>query len=324
MSAVDDETVLLWVARETGVLEALLESAETPEEVAAEAGVTDRAARILTRALADRGYFRAVDGVYEPTNRALGFLTRRDVRSIGTRPHRADLLGRYRDLPGGIATDPGTRSDRGDGDERGDRRGPPTPTPDHWTIHRLGAVAATDDATVRALVTAAVREHPDADRVVDVGGAPGVYAVEFARRGFDPVLVDRPDAVGPTRPFLAREPVEVRAAEYDADGAALPTADLAFLPDVTRRLGPDANRRLCSNVAGALSPGGVAVVVDHLRDRSPRAAAVALESLATTADGDVYPAERYREWLTDAGFVEVEVREVPGTDRTAVVGRIPG
>lgn len=318
MSGIDDETVLLWVARETGVLAALLESADTPAEVAAEAGVTDRAARVLTHALADAGYFRAVDGAYEPTNRALGFLTRRDLRSVGSRPHGADLLARYRDLPEGI--DAGPPADSRDVDGEG-TAGVPTPEPENWTVHDLGATAATDDATVRALVTAAVRERPGADRVLDVGGAPGVYAVEFARRGFDPVLVDRAERIDPSRPLLAREPVELRAVEYDAAGAELPAADLAFLPDVTRRLGPGANRRLLGNVADALSPGGVVVVLDRFRDRSPRSAAAALEALATTGAGEVYPADRYREWLADAGFADPEVREVPGTDRRVVVAR---
>lgn len=320
MNRIDDEVVLLWVARETEVMPALLSTAETPAEAAAEAGVSERAARILARELADRGFFERVDGVYEPANRSLGFLTRRDLRSVGTLPHRADLLGRFLELPEGIAVDGagGVGTDDGTGPD-----GAPTPPPDHWTVDRLGAIAATDEATVRAVVTAAVREHPGADRVIDVGGAPGVHAREFAERGFDAVLVDRPDAVEPSRPFLATDPVDVVAREFAAGGADLPAADLALLPDVTRRLGPAANRRLFGNVATALSPGGAVVAVDHLRDRSEGATAAALASLATTAAGDVYPADRYREWLAGAGFADAEVRSIPGTDRWAVVGRIP-
>lgn len=338
MRGIDDEVVLLWVARETGVLPALLSSADTPEEAAAEAGVSERAARILARGLADRGFFERVDGVYEPSNRSLGFLTRRDLRSVGTLPHRADLLARYLALPEGVETGDGDgpKPEHGDGSDGEDgvradgedgtgapATPSPTPVPEYWTVNRLGAVAATDRATVRALVTATVREHPGAEDVIDVGGAPGVYAREFAERGYEAVLVDRPDAVGPTRPLLAREPVEVVAREYADEGTDLPAADLAFLPDVTRRLGPAANRRLFANVAAALSQGGTVVAVDHLRDRSDRGTAAALVSLATTTAGDVYPAERYREWLEDAGFVDGAVRPVPGTDRWAVVGRIP-
>lgn len=296
-STITDEVVLLWVARETGVLEGLLSTAGTPTEVAREADVAVRTARVLTRALAERGFFERVDATYEPTNRSLGFLTRRDVRSIGSLPHRVDLLERFHSVP----------SAEGSATER----------PDHWTPHRLGAVAATDEATVRATVTAAVRERPDADRVLDVGGSPGPYATEFARRGYDVTLCDRPETIAPARPLLAREPIEVVECAYLE--AKLPPTDLAFVPLVSHRLGPGANRRLFEGLAEAVAPDGTAVVVDHLWGRSGQAASVALEAMATTDAGTVYEPDRYVEWATDEGFDEVAVRDVPGTDRQAVV-----
>jgi SAM-dependent methyltransferase len=303
---IDDEVALLWLARETGVLEALLSSAATPEEAAAEAGVPDRAGRILARGLADRGFFERVDGGYEPSNRALGFLTRTDPRSIGSVPHRADLLERLTALPEGL--------DR-------DGEGTPTDPPAHWTENRLGAVEATEEATVRAAVTAAVREAPDAERVLDVGGAPGTFAREFVRRGRDVTLCVSPEAAGPTRRLLAPEPVEV--VERDLPPTSLPEVDLAFVPELTHRLTPGENRGLLATVADALSPGGTAVAVDALRDRSPAATDVALDALASTAGGDTYPTECYREWFREAGFSTVTVRQVPGTDRQAVVGSRP-
>jgi len=99
---ITDEVVLLWVARETGVLEALLSSAGTVEAVARRAGIPDRGARVITRALTERGFFEEVEGEYEPTNRVLGFLARRDTRSIGSLPHRVDGLERILDLPAAL------------------------------------------------------------------------------------------------------------------------------------------------------------------------------------------------------------------------------
>jgi SAM-dependent methyltransferase len=295
-STITDEVVLLWVARETGVLEALLSTAGTPEEVAGKTDVTDRTARVLTRALADRGFFERVDGTYEPTNRSLGFLTRRDVRSVGSLPYRVDLLEQYLAVPAD--------------DEDTDR-------PENWIPHRLGAVAATDEATVRATVTAAVRERPDADRVLDVGGSPGTYASEFARRGHDVTLCDRPETIAPVRALLAREPVEVVERSYVDEN--LPRADLALVPLVTHLLGSGDNRRLFERLAEAVAPDGTAVIVDHLWGRSGRATSVALEALARTDAGTVYEPDRYRKWAKNAGFDEVVVRDVPGTDRQAVV-----
>ncbi|WP_121821764.1 methyltransferase domain-containing protein [Halostella salina] len=287
---------LLWAARETGVLDALMTSAGTPTEVAAETGVTERAAEVTVDALAAEGFLDRVGDAYEPTNRALGFLAKTDVRSIGRLSREIDLFDALASLPKTMRT------------------GKPPARSDDWTRNRLGAVAATDEAVVRACVTAAVRERPDAERVLDVGGAPGTFAVEFAARGYDTTLADRPDAVEVTRPFLANESVDLRAVEF-AD--SLPDADLAFLPDLSPRIHAAEFRGLLAAVRDALDPDGVAVVVDRLADRSPRATSVAVEALAT-GDGGAYDADDYRDWLTDAGFDGVAVRDVPGTDRQAV------
>lgn len=302
---IDDEVVLVWLARETGVLDALLSSADTPAQVSRETGVPERTARILTRSLAREGFFDRVDGGYEPTNRALGFLTRTDPRSVGSLPHRADLLDRYLSVADAVA----------DGN-------PELPSaPEHWTANRLGAVAATDAATVRALVTSAVRATPDAERVIDVGGAPGTFAREFVDRGYEVTLCAESQAAERSRAFLASEPVQVVERSIPPEDP-LPGADLAFVPDLTHRLGIRENRDLLAAVADALESGGTVVLVDRVRGRSSGETATALEALATTEAGDVYPADRYREWLTDAGFADPEVRDVPGTDRQAIVGSL--
>jgi len=293
------ETVaLLWAARETGVLDALLTSADTPADVAAETDVTERAARVTVDALAAEGFLQRVDGAYEPTNRALGLLAKRDVRSIGRLSREIDLFGALAALPETMRT--------------GD---PPARAAD-WTRNRLGAVAATDEAVVRACVTAAVRERPDAERVLDVGGAPGTFATEFAARDYNVTLADRPDAVEVTRPFLANEPVALVEREF---GDPLPEADLAFLPDLGARLGPTAYRDCVASASDALAPDGVVAAVDRLAGRSRSAPSVAVEGLAT-GDGGAYDADDYRAWLREAGFERVGVRDVPGTDRQLVTG----
>jgi hypothetical protein len=299
---IDDEVLLLYLARETGVMEALLSSAETPAEAATEANVPDRTARILARGLEDRGFFERVGDTYEPTNRSLGFLTRTDPRSIGSVPHRAAKLERLLELP---------ESPEGSSGKV------PTGAPEHWVENRLGAIEATDEATVRATVTAAVREAPGAERVVDVGGAPGTFAREFDRRGREVTLCVPDTEAAPTRRLLAAEDVTVL--ERSLPPESLPSAELAFVPAITRRLSPEDNCQLLGTLVDALAPGGTAVVVDVLRDRPGSTLANGLEALAT-ADGEVYTADRYREWFLHAGFGGVAVRAIPGTERCAIVG----
>lgn len=295
-----EERLLLWAARETGVLEALLTEAGTPREVAAATGVTERAARIVVRALADDGYFEHVDGGYEPTNRALGFLTKTDVRSIGSAPHALDTLSRWFALPETMET------------------GEVPDPPEHWTRNFMGAMASVDPQTVRASVTAAEHARPRPERVLNVGGGPGDFAREFARRGAAVTLLDRPEVVEIVAPPLENEPVELVSGDA-LEG--LPSGfDLVFCSRITHMFGPEGNRRLFGNCYEALSPGGAVVCTDFVRGRSPRAPAFAVNMLAQTENGDTYAEEEYSDWLTEAGFEEPAIREIPGTEMQAIVG----
>ncbi|MFC4551720.1 MULTISPECIES: methyltransferase [Halorussus] len=297
------EALLLRAARETGVLDAVTTRAGTPTEVADETGVTERAARITLDAMVELGYLERVGDGYEITNRGLGFVAKADVHSVGRTPHALDCVDRWLELPETMRT--------------GD---PPDP-PEDWTVNFVGAMAATDETTVRAGVTAAVHANPDAERVLDVGGGPGLHAKEFARRGFDVTLLDRPEVLDVARPSLEREPVDLVAGDATEE---LPGGfDVVFCSRVAHGLGPEENRRLFENAFDALEPGGAVVVLDRVRSRSPDAALFAAHMLANTERGDTYTEAEFREWLTAAGFEDVEVGDVPGTDRQAVTGFRP-
>ena len=301
------EALLLRAARESGVLDAVTTSVGTPEAVAAETGITERSARIVVEALADLGFLESVGGEYEPTNRALGFLATADVRSIGSLPHELDSLEAWIDLPETMQTSE------------------PPERPDDWTTHFVGAMASIDEATVRACVTEAVHRRPDAERVLDVGGGPGKFASEFARRGFDVTLFDRPEVVERIRPSLAHHSVELQAGDFLADDfpeevreGKIEEFDLAFCSRVVHGLGPDENRRLLANIYDALAPDGTLVVVDFLRGRSERASVFAAHMLAQTERGDVYTEDEFIEWFTDVGFEPPQISRIPGTDLHAV------
>jgi SAM-dependent methyltransferase len=313
---------LLWAARETGLLEHLLTDAGTASEAAAAAGVTDRAARITVRALADLGFLRRVGAEYEPTNRALGLLATRDVRSVGSLPGALDTFDALTALPETMRS--------------GDPPAPPT-DPERATRHRLGASAATDAATVRACVTSAVRAAPAAESVLDVRGGAGQFAREVVARGRRATLFASPEEAAVLDPLLAPTDVTLVGGPLDdlpqTDQRGEPF-DLALVADCLRTLSPDAARTLLAALAETLPPDGTLVVVDVFREgrgngetdgrRSAAAAttAVAAERLALGA-GDAHDAEPVREWLTAAGFGSVRVDPVPGTDRTAAVGRGP-
>jgi SAM-dependent methyltransferase len=304
-----EELLLLWSARRTGVLDALTTTAGTADGVADETGLDRETSARFVRALADDGYLRRVGGEYEVTNRALGFLATRDVRSIGATPRALDFL----DAVARIGTD------HTSGDGQRDGAGPVHATDERRLRHRLGAHAATPQATVRAGVTAAVHAAPDADRIVDVYGGSGVYATEFVRRGRAATLVESSDVLDVVGPRVAGQGVDT--VETD-EPTAVPVvdADLAVLAGVVQRHPPAIDRRLLQSVHDALVPGGAVVVLEPLRDRSPAARRVVVERLAV-GRGDAYTSDEVEAWLGDVGFVDHEARDVPGTTVQAVVGR---
>lgn len=302
---------LLWAARETGVLDALTTSAGTPEEIAAETGIAPEAAEPLVELLAKRGFLTRVADGYEPTTRLLGFIARQDIRSLGRLPHALHLFDALVDLPRTL------------------RDGKAPPLPDDWTLTRLGWNAATDDAVIRARVTAAVRIMPSARRVLDLAGGAGVHAREFAARGYDVTLLDSPDVIDLARPLID--------AQHGTDGSedggqgsielhsGPPSAvedgfDLAFVSGGLAEMGVAEANWMLSRVADVLLPDGALVVTDVPDSGSEEATAAAVHGLAL-GEGGGHTVADCRSWLTDAGLANVTVEPVPSTPGHAVAGR---
>jgi len=295
------ELLLLRAARETGVLDALVSAADTPGEVAEQAGVTERAAEQTVGALVDLGFLEWVDGAVQPTNRMLGFVTKTDVRSVGSLPRALDVADALVALPEAM--------------ESGDRAAVGVDT-ETALRNRLGAAAARDDAEVRAAVTAAVRERPEADSVLVVGDDAGRHAVEFTRRGFDVALRDEAEVVDALRPLLAPEPVDLAPGSVTEPADA--AADLVVLPHALAERGDGAARGvLAAARESAGEDGGVVVAVDAFGSDPGLTA----ELLATTAGGAVRDPDAVAAWFEDAGLAGVGTAGVPGTDYGVVAGR---
>lgn len=294
------ELLLLRAARETGVLDALVSAADTPEEVAEQAGVTERAAAAAVGALVELGFLEWVGAGVEPTNRMLGFITKTDVRSVGSLPRELDVADALVDLPDAMRS--GELPEFGVDEETTLR-------------NRLGAAAARDDAEIRAAVTAAVREHPEAESVLVVGDDAGQHAVEFAHRGFDVALRHEPEVVDALRPLLAPEPVELVPGSLtepvDAD------ADLVLVPHALCTRSDAEARDLLSAAGESAAEGGAIVAVDTFGSDP----ALTAELLATTAAGAVRERSTVVDWFAESGLLDAATAGVPGTTYGVVAGR---
>ncbi|AUX09909.1 SAM-dependent methyltransferase [Halalkaliarchaeum desulfuricum] len=294
---------VLWACRETGIVDTLLEAPREPTEVAETTGVTERAAAVALDALVALGFAEERNGEYRPTDRLSAFDPETPIEERGILPHRLDSLEKYLALPTAM--------------KGGDRPG----FSETGLENYAAGMASVDGSLLRAAVTATEHAHPRPDCVLDVGGGIGRFGTEFARRGAAVTLVDRPGVIELARQHLEGsdvEPVPGDALESLPDGF-----DLAFCGRLTVGFSPAENERLFENVYEALDAGGTVACLEYVSGRSSIAPMFAVHMLAMSETGGTYTEEQYHTWLGRAGFVDVDVRDVPGTDCQLVIGRKP-
>ncbi|QSG12022.1 SAM-dependent methyltransferase [Halapricum desulfuricans] len=298
------EVFLLWACRETGVFDALFAGYGRPDAVAEHAGITDRASGIVLDALADSGYVRETKDGYEPTDELRGFDPGTPPVERGILPHRVDSLENYIRLPETMRT----------GES-------PEPTEEGFKNY-MGAMASIPDGTLRAIVTAAEHAHPRPERVLDIGGGPGRFSAEFARRGAAVTLLDQPEVLDLLADHHADLDVDV--VEGDARQSLPAGFDLVFSARMTVSLSLPGIREYVGNVFEALEPGGTFAAAEWVRGRADVAGRFGVHMLSMSDVGNTYTEDAYRSALESAGFTDPEIREVPDTRFQLVVGRKPG
>jgi cyclopropane fatty-acyl-phospholipid synthase-like methyltransferase len=153
----------------------------------------------------------------------------------------------------------------------------------------------------------------------DLGGGPGVYSVEMARRWPDlrVTVVDLPNVVKVGREIVdgypdVRDRVAFLACDLSED--ALPKgADVAFLSHVIHGEPEDGVRSLFAKVAAILPAGGLFIVRDFFlspdRTQPPGASLFSLNMLVATHGGRSYSAKECEAWLRKVGFSKVTYRK---------------
>lgn len=297
------EAFLLWACRETGILAELLDGPKRPEKIAQETGVTEHAADVSLAALREMGYLRQSGERYEATERLDGFRPETDVLEKGILPHRIDSLEHYMRLPEIMRT------------------GEPPEHSEGGLEKYQGAMATVDESIVRAIVTAAEHVHPRPDHVLEVGSGPGGFTREFRRRGATVTAFDLPPVVDLLSDHYAEDGIELVAGDARE---SLPTGfDLVFSARMILFFSPEELRAYFENAYEALEPGGTFVCNARVIDRSEGIERFAVHMLTVTAGGHMHTAGEYESALEGAGFVDPEVRSVPGTPFHAIVGHKP-
>ncbi len=198
--------------------------------------------------------------------------------------------------------------------------------PARWEIAQDGfratASLLVDD------VAEAVTVPEGADRLVDVGGGHGLYAMEICRRHPDlsATIFDVEGALAAIRDDVPAElatRIRTRAGDYRTDDLG-DGYDLALVFNVVHAHEPAENVALFERVGDALARGGRVAVLDQWEGsgRTPVGRTglrfVALTYLATLG-ATVYDTEDVTAWLEAAGFSNVRRQSVGPLSGLALV-----
>ncbi|MFD8483828.1 methyltransferase [Kitasatospora sp. NPDC059673] len=167
--------------------------------------------------------------------------------------------------------------------------------------------------------------------VLDVGGARGNHVAHIAQAAphLRVGVFDLPQ-LGPFFDrLMAGAGLAERARFHGGDFFAdpLPVADVVIFGDVLHNWSPETRRMLIGKAAQAVRPGGAVLVFDRMMDdrRSDRAKLIASLSmyLATQGGGSEYLESECRDYLADAGFVDVGTAPFGTAGHVLAVGHRP-
>jgi 3-hydroxy-5-methyl-1-naphthoate 3-O-methyltransferase len=156
--------------------------------------------------------------------------------------------------------------------------------------------------------------------LLDLGGGPGTYAVLLAQKisGLRAIVFDLPPVVAIAEEIIASfglgDRVKVQAGDFTTD-ASPPQVGAALLSGILHREAETACRTILRKVWGALEPGGTAIIGDVMLNAdkvSPVFSTLfALHMLVSSERGGAHAKDEQCRWLTEAGFVDVQLRDLP-------------
>ena len=310
MAAGHAEARVIQTAVSLGLFDALASEACDAGALARAMGCEPRATALLADALAALGLLEKNSAKYALSDGAKRYLVAASPEYLG----------------GMILFDAALWDEWGRLDEA-IRTGRPARDPDMFQNDR----AATErfiramDSLVRARGDAAwTAAHLNLSRmrsIVDLGGGPGTYLVEFLRKHPElrGEIWDLPGTLEVARRILHEraadviDRIELRPFDYHSDSPSN-RVDAVFLSNIIHSENERDNLRLMHTCCRALNPGGLVIIKDHVMDdamTTPAAGAVFSLYLLLTTRGRDYSFTEIKRWLAQAGFATPEIISLP-------------
>ncbi|MBN2287807.1 MAG: methyltransferase domain-containing protein [Candidatus Glassbacteria bacterium] len=302
---------------ECGIFDFLDKKPADPALAARELGLDPRAVDIVLHALAGMGLLELEDGLFRNSPLADELLVRGRAHYQGDIiGHSARLIRRWVQLPSVLRT--------------GKPAAGPRSTDDRESRKDF-ILGMSNIARLSARKIAEVIDLGSARRMLDLGGGPGTYAITFCsiNPGLTAVVFDLPEVIdeittgqvaaaglGERISFIRGDYLEN---DYGRD------YDLVLVSNIIHSLGEPRIREMLGRCRRSMVPGGRVVVKDFLLDddrvHPAFGSMFAVNMLVGTEAGGCYTVSEIAVWLGDAGFGQVELREISPQARLLVAVR---
>ncbi len=265
-----------------------LQTERTADEVAALIEADPRGTEILLNALAGLGLLRKRSGKFRNSIDADRYLVKGSLLYQGDIIRHADSLWKSWSLL----------------DEVVKAGAPVRKSGDHESFIR----GMHNNAVLRAAGVIGELDLKGVRKALDLGGGPGTYSIELARKGITVTLFDLPDTIPVSREIISESGVDgitCRAGDFITDDIGC-GYDLIFISQVLHSLSPAENVRLIGKCSKALQRGGTIAIqeflIDATRTKPVHGALFSINMLVNTAGGRCYAAPEIIDWLSTAGF----------------------
>ena len=174
--------------------------------------------------------------------------------------------------------------------------------------HDVFIRAMHNNAVLRAGKVIASLDLRRVQRALDLGGGPGTYSIELAKRGVSVTLFDLPNTLAIAQVMIKKAgatDITVRGGDFHFDDIGN-AYDLVLVSQVLHSHSDMENIALLGKVFESLVPKGIIAVHEFLlsEDRaSPAAGALfSVNMLVNTGEGRSYTPREMKGWLTKVGF----------------------
>jgi ubiquinone/menaquinone biosynthesis C-methylase UbiE len=297
----------LFVANQIGLFEALADAPATLDDLARRTSIPRRTLRILADAMVALGFLERQGDWYQNTLVSSTFLSGRT--STDLRP--ALRYWNQLNYPRWTALEAVVRTEQAVFGEF-------TFTAEEQQLYTEGVEAITA-GTARALAT--TYEFARHRKVLDLGGGTGSFLLAVLRQHpqVEATLFDVPAVAARARQRLADSPVATRLRVVEGDFFTDPLPadhDVILIANVFHNFLPERNRALLERVCACVSAGTRLLLVDFWTDPTHTqplmAALMAGAFLLVTGEGDVYSADKVRDWLQATGWRMLERQPLAG------------